>query len=56
MSLRRLITLTNGFSKKWDNLNYALALQTAYYNFCRIKKTISYIPSIEAAITKRFKL
>lgn len=52
MSMRRLTRLTNGFSKKWENLNYALALHFAYYNFCRVHKTIRCTPAMEAGITK----
>lgn len=52
MSMRRLTRLTNGFSKKWDNLNYALALYFAYYNFCRIHKTLRCTPAMRAGITK----
>lgn len=52
MSMRRLTRLTNGFSKKWENLNYALALYFAYYNFCRIHKTIRCTPAMEAGIAK----
>ncbi|HUF04302.1 MAG TPA: IS1 family transposase [Aridibacter sp.] len=52
MSMRRLTRLTNGFSKKWENLRYALALQFAYYNFCRIHKTLRCTPAMEAGITK----
>lgn len=52
MSMRRLTRLTNGFSKKWDNLNYALALYFAYYNFCRVHKTLRCTPAMEAGLTK----
>lgn len=52
MSMRRLTRLTNGFSKKWENLNYALALFFAYYNFCRVHKTIKVTPAMEAGLTK----
>ncbi len=52
MSMRRLTRLTNGFSKKWENLNYALALHFAYYNFCRVHKTLRCTPAMEAGITK----
>jgi transposase-like protein/IS1 family transposase len=52
MSMRRLTRLTNAFSKKFENLNYALALHFAYYNFCRIHKTIRCTPAMEAGITK----
>ena len=40
MSMRRFTRLTNGFSKKWDNLNYMLAIYFAYYNFCRSHKSL----------------
>jgi len=53
MSMRRLTRLTNGFSKKWENLNYALALYFAYYNFCRIHKTLRVTPAMAAGISKR---
>lgn len=52
MSMRRMTRLTNGFSKKWDNLRAALALNFAFYNFCRIHKTIRCTPAMEAGITK----
>ncbi len=52
MSMRRLTRLTNGFSKKWENLNYALALYFAYYNFCRVHKTLRCTAAMEAGITK----
>jgi transposase-like protein/IS1 family transposase len=35
MSMRRMTRLTNGFSKKWENLKAAYALWFAFYNFCR---------------------
>lgn len=40
MCMRRLTRLTNGFSKKWENLKAALALHFAYYNFCRRHQTL----------------
>lgn len=52
MSMRRFTRLTNGFSKKWDNLNYALALYFAYYNFCRIHKSLRCTPAMEAGLSK----
>lgn len=51
MMMRRLTRLTNAFSKKRENLNAALALHFAYYNFCRIHKTIRCTPAMEAGIT-----
>ena len=51
-SIRRLTRLTNGFSKKWDNLRAMLALYFAHYNFCRIHSSIRCTPAMEAGITK----
>lgn len=52
MAMRRFTRLTNGFSKKWENLRAALALYFAYYNFCRIHSSIRCTPAMEAGITK----
>lgn len=52
MQMRRLTRLTNGFSKKWENLKAAYALHFAYYNFCRIHSSIRCTPAMEAGITK----
>jgi hypothetical protein len=51
MCMRRLTRLTNGFSKKWDNLKAALALNFAYYNFCRVHQSLRVTPAMEAGIT-----
>lgn len=51
MSMRRLTRLTNAFSKKWDNLNSALVLHFAYYNFCRIHSSLRVTPAMEAGVT-----
>ncbi|MCI0388243.1 MAG: IS1 family transposase [Acidobacteria bacterium] len=51
MSMRRLTRLTNGFSKKWENLNMALALHFAHYNFCKIHQSLRVTPCMEAGIT-----
>ena len=53
MSMRRLTRLTNAFSKKWENLWAAYCLHFAYYNFCRIHKTLRVTPAMEAKITDR---
>jgi transposase-like protein/IS1 family transposase len=50
MQMRRLTRLTNGFSKKWENLWTAYCLHFAYYNLCRIHKTIRVTPAMEAGI------
>lgn len=51
MCMRRLTRLTNAFSKKWENLQAALALHFAYYNFCRVHGTIKQTPAMKAGIT-----
>ncbi len=51
MQIRRLTRLTNAFSKKWENLWAALCLHFAYYNFCRVHRTIRVTPAMEAGIT-----
>ena len=43
--------LTNGFSKKFENQWAALALHFAYYNFCRIHKTLRVTPAMESKLT-----
>jgi hypothetical protein len=53
MSIRRLTRLTLCFSKKWENLWAALCLHFAYYNFCRIHRTLRVTPAMEAGITDR---
>jgi len=51
MSMMRFTGLTNGFRKKIDNLEAAVALHFMHYNFCRIHKTLRVTPSMEAGIT-----
>ena len=53
MQNRRFTRLTNGFSKKLDNHIHALALYFAFYNFCRIHKTLKVTPAMAAGITDR---
>ncbi len=51
MSMRRFTRLTNGFSRKWENLNYMLAIYFAFYNFCRVHKTLRCTPAMQAGLT-----
>jgi IS1 family transposase len=51
MQMRRFTRLTNAFSKKLENLKAAIALHFAFYNFCRVHKTLRVTPCMEAKIT-----
>ena len=48
MSLRKFTRLTNGFSKKIENLEAAIALHFMYYNFRRIHQTLRITPAMAA--------
>ena len=41
MGMRRFTRLTNGFSKKIEFQEYAIALHYMHYNFCRIHKSLT---------------
>ncbi len=49
---KRLTRLSYAYSKKWENLHAALALHFAYYNFCRIHRSLRVTPAQEAGITE----
>ena len=51
MSMRRFTRLTNGFSKKVENLEAAVALHFMHYNFGRIHKTLRVTPAMEAGVS-----
>jgi transposase-like protein/IS1 family transposase len=51
MGLRRFTRLTNGFSKKWENHWAAVACWFAFYNFCRVHKSIRMTPAMAAGIS-----
>src|SRR5208283_4691008 len=53
MGMRRFTWLTNGFSKKAENLAYAVSLHFMYYNFVRIHQSLRVTPAMEAGITDR---
>jgi hypothetical protein len=50
MGMRRMTRLTNAFSKKWENLQAAYSLWFAYYNFCRVHKTLRITPAMETGL------
>jgi hypothetical protein len=51
MSLRRFTRLTNAFSKKVENLGYAVSLHFMYYNFARIHQTLRVTPAMEVEVS-----
>jgi hypothetical protein len=50
MSMRRFTRLTNGYSKKLENLEHNAALYFMNYNFCRIHASLRVTPAMEAGI------
>ena len=49
--MRRFTRLTNGFTKKLENLEAAVALHYMHYNFCRIHQSLRVTPAMEAGIS-----
>ncbi len=49
--MRRFTRLTNGGSKKVENLAAAVALHYMHYNFCRIHQTLKTTPAVAAGVT-----
>jgi IS1 family transposase len=57
MGMRRFTRLTNGFSKKVENLAHAVSLHYMHYNFGRIHQTLRCTPAQAAGVTdRRWKL
>jgi len=54
MHCRRLTRLTNAFSKKFDNFKAAIALNFAYYNFCKTHITLRMTPAMAAGIEQSY--
>ena len=50
MGMRRFTRLTNAFSKKAENHEYAVALYTMHHNFCRIHQSLRVTPAMEAGV------
>ena len=53
MGMRRYTRLTNGYSKKVENLGHAAALHFMWYNFGKIHQTLRVTPAMEAGLAKR---
>jgi IS1 family transposase len=53
MSMRRFTRLTNAFSKKIENLQAAVALHFAHYNYVRLHSTIRTTPAMAAGVSNR---
>ena len=53
MHMRRLTRLTNAFSKKFENFQAAVSLHFAYYNFCRLHKSLRLTPAMAGGVTNR---
>jgi IS1 family transposase len=50
MSNRRFTRLTNAFSKRWENHWATVACWFAFYNFCRVHKSLRTTPAMAAGI------
>jgi IS1 family transposase len=53
MSMRRFTRLTNAFSKKFENMQAAVHLHFAHYNFVRLHRTLRVTPAMAAGVTDR---
>jgi IS1 family transposase len=53
MGMRRFTRLTNGFSKKIENHEYALAIYFMHYNFVRIHSSLRISPAMAAGISEK---
>ena len=49
--MRRMTRLTLSYSKKYVNFEAAMAMHFAYYNFCRVHKTLRVTPAMAAGLT-----
>jgi IS1 family transposase len=49
----RFTRLTNAFMKKIENHCHSLALYFVYYNFCKIHKSLSATPAMQAGLMKK---
>ncbi len=52
MHNRRFTRLTNGFSKKFENHAYSVAMFATYYNFVKVHSTLRMLPTMAAGVSK----
>ncbi|MGH9361223.1 MAG: IS1 family transposase, partial [Thermoanaerobaculia bacterium] len=50
--VKRLSRLTLAYTRKLDNLVYAVALYVGVYNFCRIPRTLRCTPAMAVGLTR----
>ncbi len=50
MGTRRFTRLTNGFSKKIENLAWAVSIHFLHYNFARVHTTLKTTPAVAAGV------
>jgi hypothetical protein len=55
MQMRRFTRLTNGFSKKLENLKAAVALHFCHYNFVRLHKSLRMTAAMAAGVSDRLR-
>ena len=53
MGMRRFTRLTNGFSKKLENLGHSIALHFMHYNFVRRHQTLRVSPAMAAGVSAK---
>jgi len=51
--MRRFTRLTNAFSKKIENLQAAVSLHFAHYNFVRVHRSLGVTPAVETRVSDR---
>jgi hypothetical protein len=51
MSMHRFTRLTNGFSRKVQNLEFAVTLHFMHYNFCRVHQTLRVTPAMAGGLS-----
>jgi hypothetical protein len=52
MHMRRFTRLANGFSQKFENHMHMVALDTVWYDFIRIRKTLKMSPAMAARVSQ----